>query len=173
MRPVAGELVHLAEELARFLVGQRRVRLVEEEDAGVAGDRARDLGALLGGERAVAEELVGEMADAERIHDARHRRRRGCGQPVRVPSRPASTFSRHGEVGEELRLLMDDRDGVPVADRRPGPAVEGELARVRRVSSPAMMRTSVLLPAPFGPAMPSTSPGRMSRSMPSSAMVLP
>ena len=70
MRPVAGELVHLAEQLVRFLVGQRRVGLVEEEDARVAGDGARDLGALLGGERAVAEELVGEMADAERIHDA-------------------------------------------------------------------------------------------------------
>ncbi len=39
--------------------------------------------------------------------------------------------------------------------------------------SPARQRTSVVLPAPFSPARATTSPGRMFRSMPSSARTGP
>ena len=53
-----GELVHLAEQFVGFRIRQRRIRLVEQEHAGVAGEGAGDLGALLGGKRAVAEALV-------------------------------------------------------------------------------------------------------------------
>ena len=51
MRPDVGELAHLAKKFVEFDVGQRRIGLVEQEDARVASHSARDLGALLHGER--------------------------------------------------------------------------------------------------------------------------
>ena len=59
-----GQLVHFSKQLVGFLVRQRRIRFVEQKDLGVAGDRARDLGPLLGCERAVGERHVGETVDA-------------------------------------------------------------------------------------------------------------
>ncbi len=117
IRPFAGELVHLAEELVRLLVGQRRVGLVEEEDAGVAGDRAGDLGALLGGERAVAEEPVardGAMPSASITPASASAEPR---PPGARPLAPDQHVLGDGEVREELRLLVDDRDRVPVDGR--------------------------------------------------------
>ena len=66
---VRGELAHLSKQFVGFLVGQRRIRLVEQKDLGVARDRACDLGALLGRQRAIGERNIGETLDAERLHD--------------------------------------------------------------------------------------------------------
>ena len=169
--PFAGELVHLAEELVRLLVGQRRVGLVEQEDARVAGDGAGDLGPLLGGERAVREERPASRAmPSACITPASAMPSRG--RPVRVPSRPTSTFSATVRFGKSCGSWWTTATWCQSTlgnHGRPSTVSVPESGR----SSPAMMRTSVLLPAPFGPAMPSTSPGRMSRSMPSSATVLP
>ena len=97
---VRGELVDLSEQLVGFLVGQRGIRLVEQEDLRVARDRAGDLGALLGGERAVGELRVGEAVDAERLHHLRVRRAELRAPDAAVPSRPTSTFSATVRLGK-------------------------------------------------------------------------
>ena len=108
--PFAGELVHLAEELVEFLVGQRRVGLVEQEDARVAGDRAGDLGALLGGQRQSASDAAARRASMPSASITR-----GVGEPEPRPAgaRPLAADQHvlgDGQVREELRLLVDDGD---------------------------------------------------------------
>ena len=63
-----GEEVHPAEEVLRLLLGERRVRLVEEEDPRVAGKRAADLDPLLDRQRDVAELAVGYVEDRQVAH---------------------------------------------------------------------------------------------------------
>ena len=76
------------------------------------------------------------------------------------------------QVVAERQVLPDHRRRPP-GRRRPGCGLTGRPAS--RISpavgamSPAMQRTSVVLPAPFSPASATTSPGRICRSTPSSA----
>ena len=62
---------------------------------------------------------------------------------------PESTYSRERQAAVERRPLVVQRD--------PRALLERELAAVRARSRPASMRSSVVLPAPFGPASASRS----------------
>ena len=68
-----------------------------------------------------------------------------------------------GEFVHEEEVLVDDADAFAVVDR----------CRCRRVSSPAAIDISVVLPAPFSPTRPTISPGAKSRETSSTAMFAP
>ena len=88
-----GEQVHPAEEVLRLLLGQRGVRLIEEEDPRVAGQRATDLDALLDRQRDVARACgrrTSRMARSRMSARSCAFRRRTS---ARVLSRPTMRFS--------------------------------------------------------------------------------
>ena len=132
VRPAVGEHVHAPEEILRLLVGERGVRLVEEHDAGVAA-RARARSRCAAGSRAGSsrELAVGDVEDRERRRAARARARRGRGRTPAAALAADHDVLGDGQVREELRLLVHDRD-EPCADhRRPRLALDDDLARVR------------------------------------------
>ena len=99
MRPVRGELVHLPEQFVGLLVGQRRIRFVEQEHPRVARHGAGDLRALLGRERAIRRDGGREPADAEGVHDLRVVAAPSFGRADAPPSRPTSMFSATVRLG--------------------------------------------------------------------------
>ena len=89
-----------------------------------------------------------------------------------VPSRPTITFSatvRFGKSCGSWWTTATSCQSTAGNHGRPSRVMVPESGR----SSPAIIRMRVDLPAPFGPAMPITSPGRRSISIPSSATVEP
>ena len=150
------ERAQRAEDPLDLDVGQGRGRLVEDEDARVAGQHPRQLDEL-------------PPADAE----LRHRRvQRQIAQPDLFQRRPrplakllAPVEQRHLAVAEpdvvehrqrrrEAQLLRDQRDAELLRVLRIGDfgrrAVNQDGAAVGRCT-PVMILTSVLLPAPFSP----------------------
>ena len=107
MRPCAASFA--SRGTRRILIGQRRIRFVEQKDLRVAGDRARDLGPLLGRQRTIGQRRVGKTVDAEGVHHfgvGRAPTSAGHGGPVS----PDQHLLGDSQVGEELRLLVDDGD---------------------------------------------------------------
>ena len=77
----------------------------------------------------------------------------------------------HGEVGEQQVVLEHDADRPLLGGHEhPGgrvvddPAVDRDTARGRCGWSPARARSTVVLPAPFGPSRATTSPASTARS---------
>ncbi len=123
------EHVHAPEQVRRLLVRQRRVRLVEQHDARIVRQRARDLGALLDRERALGERRVGDIED------------RQVGEQLAlalvdpVADETAALAPDHDvlgdrQVGEELRLLVHDGDQSRPDHRRPRLPLDDDLAGV-------------------------------------------
>ena len=104
------------------------------------------------------------------------------GPPVDPPPGPERLAPdehvlRHGQVREQRRLLVDDRDAGRPRRRR---AVQRDLLARRPTSAPASgwytparILTSVDLPAPFSPTRACTSPGYSSIDPSSSACTAP
>jgi hypothetical protein len=96
----------------------------------------------------------------------------GLGRAVGEVSRPIMRFSPTVMVGNSCGSWC-----TTVTLRGPRTGSHGSPPQLRLPAStsswPSSIRTSVLLPAPLGPAMPRISPGRMSSSMPASACVDP
>jgi hypothetical protein len=107
--PGVCQQVHASEEVERFLLGQGRVRLVEQEDPGVAGKCPSDLDALLDRERDFAQR-------AARVDEDRQVRHQLALIRIDVTGHEPCAFSTDHEVlgdrqvGEQLRLLVDDGD---------------------------------------------------------------
>ena len=82
----------------------------------------------------------------------------------------------HGEFLERLRDLMGAADAGAAASLR---RHAGEIAAVEADGAgvgarpPAIRLNSVVLPAPFGPMMPTASPGAIARSRSSATMIEP
>jgi hypothetical protein len=106
----------------------------------------------------LGEEFLGALAiealggrparDIERVHDT---------QPLR----------QHRHVGDEADVA---HQRVALALRI---APQHLAARPRTAVRPRIALSAVVLPAPFGPIRPTIRPAEMSKSMPSSATVLP
>ena len=64
-----GERMHPAEEVVRFLLGERRVGLIEQEHPGLLDERPGDLGPLVDGQRHILEQPVADGIDAQVAHD--------------------------------------------------------------------------------------------------------
>ncbi len=145
---------------------ERDERLVAEQQGGVGGDRLPDAGALLlaagqFGDRGVGErggtDLVEDPVDPSAFGPARGR------IPQRDPVTPCATMSRaRSGVPDSMRrccgmypiLRCPRRTGCPRNDIVP---------LVRRCC-PRTVRSSEVLPAPFGPSTATNSPGARSRS---------
>ena len=87
-----GEQVHPPEQVLRLLLGQRGVRLIEEEHPRITRQRATDLDALVDRQRDIGELAVGDVQDRQVVMSERSAavRRRTV---ARVPSRPTMRFS--------------------------------------------------------------------------------
>ena len=168
---VAADLhLHLGPQLA-IEIGER---LVEQQQRRARDQAARQRHALL----LAARELV-RIALLQPFQLQEPQR---PGQPLvaaralrtRLHAQRKDDVLRHGLVREEQEVLEHHADMAAVgrqagdvlpADRPPAP-------RSGR-SSPAMMRSSVVLPEPLGPSRAKNSSCRMSRSTPSTAFTGP
>ena len=150
-----------------LLVGQAAGDLVQKQELGVGGERARQFQPLAVEQRQRAGRAVGFVATVRsRAGSAstgvagasRTARRRTMRR--RAGSRRSS--SRHRGAGSGRCARSPSGSGGRAARRRAH-------ARRRRSSPPSILRSplirlnSVVLPAPFGPRMPRTSPGRTSK----------
>ena len=155
-------------ELVAAVGVEAGVRLVEQPQLGTAGDQAGERGApLLAGREPAHREHREATGQPEALHRRRRPRRRW-----RRPSAPQKrTFSRHRQVEVEAVAVAEQR--------RPGGAPRRAAWRGRSRapcpvprasgSSPAHSRSSVVLPAPFGPRSSTISPRRTASEAPASA----
>ena len=157
--PASARTMHAPEQVLGLLVGQRRVRLVEEARCArigrgrapisvrcwtASGTRSSGVSATSRMARsAISVALLGTQA---------------------APAHPGALAADHQvladrEVREQLGLLVDHGDAILV--RGPGPRAPrrgGSSPSSARVSA-ARILMSVDLPAPLGPAIPTISPG--------------
>ena len=148
-------------------------RLVEQEEARLADDRARERDALLLAARELARRSLQQVADADlgggagdRARRSRRARRRPSSAGSRCSARP-SCADRARSSGtpsrrRARRALASSRRRRPCSTR---PAFTD--------SRPARMRSVVVLPDPDGPSRTKNSPGSIARSMPCSTVVGP
>ena len=129
-----GERVHAPEEVARFLVGQGGVGLVEEEDAGITGQGPGDLRALLHGERHELQRHVGERRGWPGRRGARAPASLSPRRRARVPSRPTMRLSPTVRLGNSCGSWWTTATRSRWSQRIPLAAVEDDRARVRRSS---------------------------------------
>jgi hypothetical protein len=140
-RPALAEPAHQLEQPLRLVRRQRRRGLVHDEEPGVPRDRTEDLDLLLVGDRQVARQAPGGELDAGPRHQLRESPRRRAlvehAEHARFDAEEHVLL--HGAVGDERRLLGDDRDPVreSVARRAKvdAPAVDDELAAVGTVDA--------------------------------------
>ena len=155
-------LDHLA-ELARLLVRKPCGRLVEQDDARVADDGARDLDEppLVRAER--ADLRLRRPLEADELHRAQH-----VGAPRRALR--ARVLVDHRDVVVD-RELLDRHLGLERPPEPPARAPEvGHRAACSRRSAlivpaagltkPLSTLKNVVLPAPFGPISPHVPPGK-------------
>ena len=167
-----------AVELLDSLDAQPHRRLVEQARLRVADQRARDLDDALLAEGQRGRRPVGELRQADEVERFARARRdpassaRMRARPERRAEearsslrrcRPVIMFSSTRHAGEKLRGLEGARSpqrgdpvGLEAGDR---PFVETDIARSRARLRPQMTLSSVVLPAPFGPMIPTISPG--------------
>ncbi len=144
--------------------GERRRRLVEDQDARLDRQRLGDLDELPLGHRQAADRRVDVDLDAELLEQGLGAA--GASRPSRVPSR------RRRRVADE-HVLRDRQVGNSAAPgarprcraRGPGPGpwiwIGSPSSKIVPPSgwwTPARILTSVLLPAPFSPTRAWTSP---------------
>ena len=170
------------EEPLGLACGQRRRRLVEDDDLGVELQSARSLDQLALAGRKAIERRVRREIEAHLLKQLACPRREACAVDERKRSDATARKVRQKnvlgdrQIGEEIELLMDEGDAV---SRRLG----GIGRRVRRASQsascrrpaarrPPTMFMSVDLPAPFWPISPSTRP-RPSESVTSRTAWMP
>ena len=170
------ELLEPADELEQNLdlvIGQRRGRLVEHEDARVQRAGLDDLDHLLLGDREPAHRRARAEARLADLLEQRGRltlHRLAVDDPVLERLAADEHVLGHVAVRQQVELLIDDPDR-----RRPAPAA----GCVKETSSPSILIVpssgactparvfiSVDLPAPFSPTIAWTSPAFRSRSTP-------
>ena len=137
---LVAEVLDQLEELHDLMRGERRRRLVHDEDADIQRNRLGDLDRLLGGERQPARRAAHVEGHAEGGEDL-------LGLTEHLPpigDRAAALMAdedvlRHVEIGEEERLLVDCRDAVALrlggAADRDRLAGQEDLAAVRLVDA--------------------------------------
>ena len=143
---------------------ERGERLVEQQQPGRGGERARDRDALL-------------LAAGELARDISARCRAGRRAPAAPSRAPRASRLRHAAVDQPVGDVVGDASGWGTARRtgtrcrsRASSAAAREMSRPACTmrpavctSSPAMMRSSVVLPQPEGPRKQTSSPGCTAR----------
>ena len=138
--PGIGELTHDRHQLVRFLRGEHRRRLIENEDLRLARQGLDDLHALLGAHRQILNEGVGIQVKAETRRDLAHRlagtlAADDSGRTGRLKAQCDRLGDR--EDGDEHEVLVHHadarRDRVARPLERHGLAVNEDLPLVRGV----------------------------------------
>ena len=138
--PGIGELTHDRHQLIRFLRGEHRGRLIENEDLRLARQGLDDLHALLGTHRQILNEGVGVQVEAETRRDLTHRlagtlTTDDSGRTGRLEAQRDRLGDR--EDGDEHEVLVHHadarRDRVAGPLERHGLAVNEDLPLVRGV----------------------------------------
>ena len=166
-------LLDLAAHLLAQLDVEARQRLVEQEAVGIAHDRPADRDALLLALGEPAGDAVEHLGQVERARDPvdAGRRSRPSAEPLGL-QRKGQVLA-HGQARVE-RVELEHHGDVALATgassltRRPPTMMSPEVA----VSSPAIIRSVVVLPQPEGPSRQTTSPAPTSRSTASTARQL-
>ena len=163
----------LLAQLHAHLRVERRERLVEEEDARLDRERARERDPLLHPARELVRIAVAGVAEADELEQLRDLAPRRSSFAVPRIFSPYSTFRDALMFGKRLyawktmpmsRLLGGTRVmSLPATRMRP------EFGR----SKPATMRSAVVLPQPDGPSSETNSPSSSEMLMPSSATTSP
>ena len=136
---------------SRSWASRLRERLVEQEQARVAHDGAADGDALPLAAGQLARKALAEVADAQHLGGPSRRRFRS--RPRRLARAQAEgDVLEHGQVGIE-RVVLEHHGDVAVARAHVVDHLRRRSRWCRRPasSSPAMVRSSVLLPQPDGP----------------------
>ena len=164
--PAAVERADDAEQLLGLARGQHGARLVEDEDVALAVEGLEDLDALPDADRHALDLRVGvhvELVLLGQLDDPLARR-----GPVERAERPGDGLGAEGhgldhvEHGHEHEVLVDHADAGGdrvVSDRsrtRVSPSMR--ISPESGLYSPDRMFMRVVLPAPFSPSMPRTSP---------------
>ena len=138
----AAQLADDVEQPGYLAGGQRRRRLVHDNQLGIAGKRAGDGDELALGDR----EFLGPLVEFDRHPDPRERGAGDGAHPLPAQERPTgrhlalkSDVLKHREVGEQRKVLVDHLDaGGDGVNRTPAPlrsAVDGDLAAVGRLDA--------------------------------------
>ena len=157
---------------ASHSLGERRRRLVHDDEARAHGQRAGDLDHLLPGDRQIAHLL--QLSGRSRPRRATTGGAAMAGQVTNGATALAAEKQFSSTViGHEVELLVDRDD----AQRSGPPGVEASVTVCPRTrwfprrgsSAPEKIFSSVDFPAPFSPSRPWTSPSATSSATPSSA----
>ena len=164
-------------EAGHGLVGEQHLRLLHQR----AGDR--DALLLPAGQRFDAP--IAEPGQPHALEDGPRARDVGGGKQSEQraqrghPGEPSDEdVVQDAQAPEQIELLEDEADARPdpaevLGDGPADPRVPDPDLTRRRVTRPLRQRRKVDFPAPLGPMRAIISPAPMSRSMPSSPMVLP
>ena len=142
--------------------GRRRSRRAAAP-AGRSPARARARAACGASSPRLSAAPVGERQQAAELEhlDRSGRRRLGRGEP-RAVARADEDVLEHRHAAERARHLVRAADAEAAAPAGAQPrhvvAAEADRARASGASEPASTFSSVVLPAPFGPTMPTASP---------------
>ena len=179
-RGQAHAIVQIAQPAAQILADlgvERAERLVEQQDARLDRERAgqRDALALAAGKlRRIALAEPAELDEIEQFLDAARDLGLGRARSRRLRTvRPKATLSatvmwRNSAYCWKTKPTPRSVTGWSVTSSPSNATVPAS-----GNSSPAMIRSSVVLPEPEGPSSARNSPGRASRSMSPSAVKLP
>ena len=162
----ASKAQHQLPQLAARLRIQPGGRLVEEQDVGLAHQRARDRQPLPLAARQLADPRVALLRQLD------------VGQQRRRPAAPAGRSCGTGPASRRPSAAPGSRvscSATPIRSRSAPRRVahdrpqQLDLAGADGSRSPSRISTVVVLPAPFGPSRPKHSPRRIPRSSPSTA----
>jgi hypothetical protein len=132
-------------------------RLVEQEGARLVEEAARDRQLLPHAARQLGRQ---RLALARELHLREQRPDPRLRVAHAVEPRHEAQVLLHREVVEQLRLVGHEGERALGGHRVHREVDAGHAdAPGRRDDDPAMLRSVVVLPAPFGPTSPSTSPG--------------
>ena len=144
-------------------------RLVEEQQVGIAGQRARHRQPLLLPARQLADPAVPLALELDEPQQLGH----VAAAPVERAEQPQRLLDR--QLVGQLRFLQLDAEPLPqlvlVASPSAGRALRTSPAS--GASSPSRISMVVVLPAPFGPSRPKHSPRRTCSDSPSTATTSP
>ena len=158
-RAAVDELGQLLAQPCRKRVIERHERLVEQQQIGLDREGARQRHAARQPERKLAGIMIAMRREPQRLRTARRARHRSpAARRAARSARPCATAAAAAP-------------GTPCrACRAPGSSTLPSKSR----SSPAMIRSSVVLPQPDGPTSAATSPlARLNASSPSTWSCLP
>ena len=160
----AAQFLDRLDEFARLRVGEAAADLVEQQHASVGGERPRQLEPLAveqaqasrraGWRRAACRKARSRRWPARRLRRGEGRRRCGGDEDI----------LEHRHAAEGLRDLVGARRGRAGSARQPGCDVTSPPSKLTVPEfggkAPASTLSSVVLPAPFGPTMPTASSAR-------------